>query len=153
MIIYDLICEHDHRFEGWFHSASDFTEQLERGLLVCPQCASPSVRKLPSAIAIGKQRTVTEGDDTPAKGPIAATSNLPMTTTQAMAIYRQFAQAVVSLSEDVGPAFAAEARRMHYQQAPERMIRGQATQTEFEELSEEGIAVVRLPVISEEDLN
>jgi len=154
MIIYDLICEHEHRFEGWFHDPQEYSAQLERELVLCPQCGSASVRKLPSAIAFAKQRQGEEADG--GKHPVSpAGSHLstPMTPTQAIAIYRQFVQAVTTLSEDVGPAFAAEARRMHYEEIPERMIRGQASSDEFDELMEEGITVVRLPIFKEEDLN
>jgi hypothetical protein len=28
MIIFDLACQHDHRFEGWFQSREDFDSQL-----------------------------------------------------------------------------------------------------------------------------
>lgn len=157
MIIYDLTCEHEHRFEGWFHNPQDFSDQLERGLVICPQCGSPSIHKLPSAISIS--RNLQEGKAV-GSGPIASApavnSNAPtppVTPTQAMAIYRQFAKAVATLSDDVGSSFAEEARRMHYNEIPERMIRGQTTDDELAELDEEGIAVMRLPVFKEEDLN
>jgi hypothetical protein len=50
-------------------------------------------------------------------------------------------------SEDVGPAFAEEARKIHYQEAPERSIRGQTTSDEAQALREEGINVFALPEI------
>jgi hypothetical protein len=31
MKVFDLACEHDHRFEGWFASADDYDAQLARG--------------------------------------------------------------------------------------------------------------------------
>jgi len=45
---------------------------------------------------------------------------------------------------DVGERFAAEARRMHHREIPERGIRGQATAQETEQLLDEGIAVLPL---------
>ena len=42
--------------------------------------------------------------------------------------------------------FADEARRIHYGEAEERGIRGQATSEQAEELLDEGIAVVALLV-------
>jgi hypothetical protein len=53
---------------------------------------------------------------------------------------------LLTRSEDVGTEFPAEARRIHYREVPERMIRGQASQEEHEELIEEGIPVHRLPI-------
>ena len=35
MIRYDLICEFDHEFEGWFSSSADYDEQEKSGLLCC----------------------------------------------------------------------------------------------------------------------
>jgi hypothetical protein len=46
--------------------------------------------------------------------------------------------------EDVGADFAEEARRIHYVEAPERSIRGEASAEEYEALRDEGIEVFRL---------
>ena len=51
-----------------------------------------------------------------------------------------------SNTEDVGSEFPEEARKIHYQESPERRIRGQASADEVQELREEGIEVVALPV-------
>jgi hypothetical protein len=67
--------------------------------------------------------------------------------------YRQLVAALVANSEDVGKEFAREARRIHYIEAPERSIRGQASNEEFEALRDEGIEVLRIAVINKEDLN
>jgi hypothetical protein len=53
-------------------------------------------------------------------------------------------------TEDVGTQFAAEARKMHYGDAPERAIRGQATVQDAVDMMEEGIDV--LPVVLPEGL-
>ena len=36
MIVYDLVCAQEHRFEGWFASADDYALQRERTLVRCP---------------------------------------------------------------------------------------------------------------------
>lgn len=59
----------------------------------------------------------------------------------------------MSVSDDVGTSFAEEARKMHYEEAPQRSIRGQATDEEFQALEEEGVGVFRLPLPKKEDLN
>ncbi|HAJ47959.1 MAG TPA: DUF1178 domain-containing protein, partial [Alphaproteobacteria bacterium] len=33
MIKYALTCDHEHEFEGWFRSISDYDQQADRGLL------------------------------------------------------------------------------------------------------------------------
>ena len=49
-------------------------------------------------------------------------------------------------TEDVGPRFAEEARRIHYGEKPQRGIRGQATAEERSALQEEGIETMAVPV-------
>jgi hypothetical protein len=49
-------------------------------------------------------------------------------------------------TEDVGPRFAEEARRIHYGEKPQRGIRGQASPDEREALREEGIETLAVPV-------
>jgi len=53
---------------------------------------------------------------------------------------------VVANTEDVGESFPEEARKMHYGEAAQRNIRGHATPEETEELIDEGIAVMPLPL-------
>ena len=72
---------------------------------------------------------------------------------QAIALYRQLVQAIVANSEDVGQSFAEEARKIHYNEAPERPIRGHATADECDALRDEGIQILSLPAVKEEDLN
>ena len=49
---------------------------------------------------------------------------------------------MIANTENVGERFAQEARRIHYGDAPERGIRGQASAEETAELVEEGIDVM-----------
>ena len=53
---------------------------------------------------------------------------------------------VISNTEDVGEQFPTKARKMHYGDAEHRNIRGKATPEETQELMEEGISVLPLPV-------
>lgn len=52
---------------------------------------------------------------------------------------------VVGKAENVGARFAEEARRMHYNEAPARSIRGVTTPEDARALVEEGIEVMALP--------
>jgi hypothetical protein len=152
MIIYDLSCDNDHKFEGWFRSADDFERQLETHLIACPQCDSHAVRRIPSAVAISSHAISNEANSSGAVSTGASTALMPVGV-QAMALYRQLVQTIVANSEDVGQSFAEEARRIHYNEAPERAIRGQATADECEALRDEGIQILNLPAAKEEDLN
>jgi hypothetical protein len=153
MIIYDLNCDNNHRFEGWFQNAGAFETQLEGRLVCCPQCDSHNVRRVPSAVAISGHH-VEPANESPAISLKAPTSTALMPVgTQAMALYRQLIQTIVSHSEDVGNSFADEARKIHYNEAPQRPIRGQASEDECDELRDEGIQILNLPMPKEEDLN
>ena len=157
MIIFDLICEHKHSFEGWFRSADDFQQQLDRQLLACPTCNSQSVRRIPSAVAIGgNHRAHTEAGASSHSLPATPSRPDPApvaSPTQVLAVYRQMVQTLLSQSEDVGQQFADEARRIHYQESEPRLIHGQATRDECEALNEEGIEILQIPVFRDADLN
>jgi len=64
----------------------------------------------------------------------------------AQMLYSCMLDELFTKTEDVGREFPAEARKIFYQEAPARGIRGEATAKEHEELVDEGIPVARLPV-------
>jgi hypothetical protein len=146
MIVYELICVAEHRFEGWFASAEAFARQQEAGLLVCPVCSSAAVEKLPSArIRRGAQPTPQEPQAVPAaRQPGPAAKHTTMTLAS-------FIDRVLQSTEDVGASFPEEARKIHYEEAPRRGIRGVASREEAEALADEGIAVFPLPIPLPED--
>ncbi len=155
MIIYDLSCDNNHRFEGWFRSANDFEQQGESHLIRCPQCDSSNIRRIPSAVLIGGNLAEPSPQpDRPSNSAAAgtATAMIPVST-QLAAAYRSLVQAIVENSEDVGASFAEEARKIHYGETPERFIRGQATEDECDSLRDEGIQILHLPSIKDEELN
>ena len=53
-------------------------------------------------------------------------------------------------AEYVGPRFADEARRIHFEEAPNRGIYGEATREEVTSLAEDGIDVTPLPPLPED---
>ena len=138
MIIFDLTCNSDHRFEGWFQSQENFDRQLEEGLISCPVCGSIDIRRVPSAVHLGK--AVSTPDHT---------QNLQMVTPhgEVLAAYQKLLSAIVSSCEDVGKAFADEARKIHYGESDKRGIYGETSDEEAEALAEEGIEFGRLPWI------
>jgi len=138
MIIFDLTCAADHRFEGWFRSAEEFGKQESAGQVNCPFCGSHEVRRLPSAVHLASSGTA--GGSSAAGMPTP-----PPAVSDPLAQARAFVEEMIRHSEDVGSEFADEARRIHYQQSPERPIRGQASGDDFLALKEEGIDVIRLP--------
>ncbi|HEX4842107.1 MAG TPA: DUF1178 family protein [Limnobacter sp.] len=161
IIIYDLECEYAHRFEGWFRSSEDFDGQRERKLLTCPECGTSAIRKVPSKINIGQNRSPDPrpaGESANSKpvptAPAVTSKGHAMEVATAFVMARQALAALINHSEDVGDRFAEEARKIHYEEAPVRAIRGQASLEEFEELRDEGIEIFALPPVpSDEELN
>lgn len=65
-------------------------------------------------------------------------------------------QALVSMArqaENVGERFPEEARRIHYDEAPARAIRGIATADETRDLLEEGILVLPAPIPPDDEIH
>ena len=56
-------------------------------------------------------------------------------------------------AENVGERFPEEARRIHYDEAPARNIRGIASADEARDLLEEGILVLPAPVPPEGEMH
>jgi len=136
MKIFDLQCEAGHRFEGWFASAEEFAAQRARGLVGCPLCGGQEVERIPSATRF----------NTGVPQPVAKEEAGKDALALAQKLYSRMLDELLTRSEDVGTEFPAEARRIHYHESPERMIRGQASQEEHEALVDEGIAVLRMPI-------
>ncbi len=146
MKVLDLHCAHGHLFEGWFASEDDFQGQLARGLVECPMCADTAITKRLSAprLNLGATEPAPERAATPAK-PGRQDVMIPPEAALQAAWMKAVAE-VMAHTEDVGERFAEEARRIHYGEADERGIRGQASRQETQALLEEGIAVLPLPV-------
>ncbi|MDF3859156.1 DUF1178 family protein [Achromobacter denitrificans] len=139
--VFDLQCEHSHIFEGWFGSHEDYDAQQARGLVTCPVCGSASITKRLSAPRLNVAHLHAPASQ-PAL-PANASEAEKMTAVQAV-VMRQV-RALLRNTENVGPRFAEEARRIHEGDADERPIRGTATPEERASLAEDGIEVMAVP--------
>lgn len=140
MKVLDLRCTHGHGFEGWFASNEAFETQLAGGLVECPVCGDTAIVKLLSAprLNLGNAKA-------PAETASAAPAQVPAPLSPE-ARWMRAVREVIAKTEDVGERFAEEARKMHYGEAEERGIRGQATPEQTEALLDEGIAVMPLAI-------
>jgi hypothetical protein len=162
MKVLDLQCQHAHSFEGWFGSEGDFQSQLARGLVECPMCGDATITKKLSAPRLNLSRlreeavaqaatesvaacAVPAGEKSPepAKDPVLQAM---LQDPQVQAAYLHMARKIIANTEDVGNQFAEEARKIHYGEAKERGIRGQASHDERMALQDEGIDVMPLPL-------
>ena len=152
--VFDLSCEHDHVFEGWFASADSYQDQVSRGLVRCPVCHSDQITRRVSAphLNVSHLRAEPASRTEPApqgRAAVAAPSSDQLTKLQAE-VLRQIRK-IVRQSDDVGAQFADEARRMHSGEIEERPIRGTATAEECRELVEDGVSIMPIPDILDDD--
>ena len=163
MIRYALACDKGHDFESWFQNSSAYDKQVKRGLVTCPLCGSAKVEK--AIMAPRLARTDTEAsamrEPEPAEAP-AETAPVPAPaekTPVAMISPREqeLRQKLKELrdhltrnSDNVGPKFPEEARKMHYGEIEHRSIYGEASPDEAKALAEEGIPFHPLPVLPDE---
>lgn len=158
MIVYDLQChDADHRFEGWFKSSDDFTDQQGRGLVACPHCGSANVDKAIQAPRLARKgnqlseappaRRQSPASD-PASVPAAASVDAPLppqAVEQVMQALATMQAEALRQSRYVGQNFVKDARAMHYGEREAETIHGQASVAEARELLEEGIGLMPLP--------
>ncbi|WP_427966804.1 DUF1178 family protein [Altererythrobacter sp.] len=158
MIVFDLICDEGHRFEGWFGSSSDFSDQQASGLLCCPQCGTPAVGKAPMAPAVPAKANTQDTSTAPrAMEEQHPVSNKPMPAEvqKALAALAKAQEKALKNSTWVGDKFAEHSRAMHYGEQDEKPIHGRASSEEAQNLLDEGISVAPLPfpIAPPEELN
>jgi hypothetical protein len=167
MIRYRLQCPDDHQFDAWFANSAAYDTQAKRGLVTCAVCGSTKIEKAlmaPNVATKGNKKAdkpaKPAASDTPSDTTaIAATNSVALTGEAAkraavaqelMALMRKVRAEVEAKAEYVGPNFAEEARKIHYDEAPNRGIYGEATKRDVVELLDEGIDIMPLPDVPED---
>lgn len=170
MKVLDLQCAQGHSFEGWFGSQEDYDSQRAGGLVTCPVCNDSDILKKLSAprlnlghgvaaqaavTPVGSSEAASSAQHPDAQGPrheaLAAVHSAerkgsPETLQQLQVAMLQAVRHVMANTEDVGARFAEEARKIHYGERAQRNIRGAATLQETQDLIDEGIDVMPLPM-------
>ncbi len=164
MIIFDLICGHNHIFEGWFSSSHDYESQKEEKHLQCPICGSEDIKKSVMAPNIGLKANQKKINSPHLNSALhkesGSSAALPKTEKPDIHVHRQdeaaiekastalakVQEAVLKESVWVGDKFSQEARSIYYGEADKRQIHGHATQKEAQALQEEGIEIAALPL-------
>jgi len=139
LIRFSLICDNAHEFEGWFRSNDDFDTQNKRGFVDCPHCSSTKVEKALMAPAVSTSRK---------QEKIALAMGEQQR--QVMAEMKAFAERVKADADYVGDRFAEEARKIHFGEADQRGIYGEATPEEARSLVEDGVEFMPLPVVPDD---
>ncbi len=138
MILYDLICPDEHRFESWFRNSGAVDKLVKAGQIQCPVCGSTKVQKAPMAPRLAKS-SPSEMAEVDRKGEVMAAMQ------QAEQAISKLREVIHKNFEDVGAKFPEEARKMHYGETKKRGIHGEATMEDAKSLIDEGIDVGVLP--------
>lgn len=144
MIRYQLLCAQDHEFDAWFSGSAGFDQQVAQSEILCPECGTSDVRKGLMTPSVATSRMKRSGRKEKARQVAMETVG------QAM---RALKTKVESECDDMGTGFAEEARKIHYGEAEERGIYGDATVAEAKELLEEGVDILPLPFTPAAKLN
>ncbi|KAB2847813.1 MAG: DUF1178 family protein, partial [Hyphomicrobiaceae bacterium] len=140
-------------------SSVAYDRQAKRGLVACPRCGSTEITKAlmaPNVKNSGEKRRRTRIAATSEPAPASDTALSPPQTTHAsmptsrkefIKLMEKVRDHVEKNAEYVGPRFAEEARKIHYEETPARGIYGEATREEVKELGEEGIEVYPIPAL------
>jgi hypothetical protein len=133
VIIYDLKCEKDHKFEGWFNDRTAFEDQKTQKLITCPICGSSEVEMLLSSVIVtGKDFEESKEKSLKDLSPI-----------KALQLFHDYLD---KNFDDVGDKFAEVALKIHKGEEDTRNIKGTTTETEEETLKEEGVKFIKVPI-------
>lgn len=155
MVIYDLICDANHQFEGWFKNAEDMQAQRENGFLTCPFCDSMQItKKLTAAKLTRKSNTIEPnfrpetssqevaiGGQTVSKG----SDTSPEKFAKLQKMLGEVHNYIDKNFEDVGNRFSEEAINIHNGDREPSNIRGTASGEQIKEMAEQGVEAVPLP--------
>ncbi len=145
MKVLDLQCAQGHGFEGWFGSEDDYQSQQSRALVQCPLCGDARISKKLSAPRLNLSHAAppkpSDGPERSEEDDKALALAGPQGANMAK-LWMEIGRQLMANTTDVGQNFAEEARKIHYGEAPERGIRGQASAREARALIEEGIGVL-----------
>jgi hypothetical protein len=139
MILFNLRCAKDHEFEAWFKDGETYKKQAKRGEVACPLCGDVKIVKAPMAPRIASS----------GKGKSDTTESEKLAKMQQMLV--KVREEVEKNCDYVGPSFAEEARKIHYDEVEKRNIYGEASETDAQALEEEGVAFNRVPWVPRTD--
>ena len=142
MILFDLQCDKNHKFECWFASSIKYEEQLKDKMIICPYCNSTKIQK--SLMAPNINTKITSKNSKKNNKKKLEQDNLENKI-------KKFRKYIEKNTDNVGKNFAEEARKIYYGETKSRPIRGESTEKEAQELAEEGIQFSKLPWHTKED--
>ena len=141
MVRYYFICSNNHTFDAWFKNIEFFEEQFKtEGNIICPICGSVKIAKQISAASMvaGKGKT---------RNSIKKSNSITTTDVHKLNNYLTKLRSYVENNFSyVGANFKDVALKMHKGEVEKDNIYGEANAEEIEELIQEGIDIMPLPI-------
>ena len=152
MIKYQLTCDCDAKFEGWFPSIKEFELQQKKKQLLCPMCDSASVNRdimsprLKATKKVGVKLKTARSRGKEAMMDMAG--GQMVMGGRARILLKQLEKHVKAKFENVGKDFPKEARKAQVGERNEEFY-GTATKKEANELLDEGIDLFHIPKVKD----
>jgi len=139
VIHFSLCCDHAHHFDGWFRSNEDYEKQRAAGLVSCPICGSTKVDKalMTPALATSTKKPTTAAPDQERERDFWQK-------------WQEITRHIRKNADYVGKDFAELARKIHFGEVKPRPIYGEAGAQEITRLTEEGIDILPLLPLPED---
>ena len=156
MIKYQLNCNNEHQFDGWFPNIAEFERQQEKKLLICPLCDSNQVDRAIMSPGIGKSKSKSKTKTT-SKSQLDKeefykaqfTDDTMIPASQAKNILRKIRKKIVTEFDNVGNRFVKEYRK-HEKGERDDKFYGVPSKEEVKELVEEGVDLFHLPNVKDD---
>ena len=147
------ICSDEKEFDGWFKSIDAYEKQKLQRLINCPICGSDKVEKLLTAPSLKTNRNKTSDiKDKQFKNSKKNETFLGNVDSDNIStLLRTLKKEVQKNSTFVGNEFVSQVRSMKEGKIKEKPIHGHGTNKEIKELRDEGIDVINIPWISEDN--
>jgi len=156
MIKYQLSCNNEHQFDGWFPNIAEFERQQEKKLLICPLCDSNQVDRAIMSPGIGKSKSKSKTKTT-SKSQLDKeefykaqfTDDTMIPASQAKNILRKIRKKIVTEFDNVGDRFVKEYRK-HEKGERDDKFYGVPSKEEVKQLVEEGVDLFHLPNVKDD---
>ena len=158
---FNLRCNLDHDFEGWFPNKDELLKQIGKGLVECPYCGTVNVKKTLSSPNISTKSNKKLADTTKNLNSSSSklqdvndnfeSKNTVFNNYELRKIYKNLQKTIEKEFTNVGSNFANEARKIHYGEKKPKNIYGKCSESERVDLEKEGVDFASIPWVSRDN--
>ena len=158
---FNLRCNLDHDFEGWFPNKDELLKQIGKGLVECPYCGTINVKKTLSSPNISTKSNKKIADTTKNLNSSSSklqdvndnfeSKNTVFNNYELRKIYKNLQKTIEKEFTNVGSNFANEARKIHYGEKKPKNIYGKCSESERVDLEKEGVDFASIPWVSRDN--